>query len=221
MELDDDAYPNGSISPFSTSGKEITGSTSTTVAENSASATEKPVSEMPPGSSVVMSSKNLTADDKLHVRDADGSIVSEKVAAPTPIISSVATDSLLKPTTGSVKASSMHTILGSDRSTSSNGSVANPPLFNFGKKAVTSTDLADADASLKELTKAGPTFSLDKAAPTKEPGADTPPVNFGINKNVDNVPQVPFTFSSSDGGESTGFKFGGASHSKLSSIRSA
>lgn len=206
------------MSPLSTSGKETTRSTA--VVEKTVSATEKAVQEMPPSSSVIMSSKSLTVDGKPRVRTSDNSIVDEKIDGPTSITSSIAADPTVKPTMGAVKAST-HTILGSDKSTSPNGSVANPPLFNFGNKVVPSTELTGADAPSKESTKPGSLFGLEKAASSKEPGADAPSVNFGISKNVDNVPQMPFTFSSPVGGESTGFKFDGASDSKLrSSIRS-
>lgn len=213
---DDDAYPNENASPFSTPATEIT-----------TFAIEKPVQETPQGSSAVSSSKSFIVDGKL--RNADGSIVDEKVDTPTPITSSIVAGSTAKPNMGSVKALT-HTILDSDKSTP-NGSAANPPLFNLGKSFVPSTELSGADAQskstelsgadgqLKESTKAGPIFGLDKAAPSKETSADAPSFNFGFNKNIDSVPQVPFTFSSSVGGESTFSKFGGASDSKLSSIR--
>jgi hypothetical protein len=205
LDDDDDAYPNENASPVSTPA-----------AEKTTFAIEKPVQETPPGSSAVSSSKSFIADGKL--RNADGSIVDEKVDTPTPITSSIVAGSTAKANTGSVKAST-HTILDSDKSTL-NGSAANPPLFNLGKSFVPSTELSGADGQSKESTKTGPLFGLDKAAPSKETSVDAPSFNFGFNKNIDSVPQVPFTFSSSVGGESTFSKFGGASDSKLSSTSS-
>ncbi|CAL5206779.1 unnamed protein product [Lathyrus oleraceus] len=164
LELDDEAYPNEAVSPFSTSEKETKGST--VAADKTVSAIEKPVQKMPPGSSVLTPSKSFTAAGKPST--ADGSIVAKKVDTPTSITSSVATDPTVKP----------------------------------------------------KSTKTGPVFGLDKAAPSKETSADATPVKFGFNKNIDSVPQASFTFSSSAGSESTFFKFGGASDSKLSSISS-
>ncbi|XP_045816724.1 nuclear pore complex protein NUP1 isoform X3 [Trifolium pratense] len=214
---DDDACPNGAASPFSTSRKDTKGSTA--VAEKTASAIEKPVQETPPGSSVVMSSKSFTADGKLRTHDS--LIVDEKVDAPTSITSSIAAGPTVNSNMGAVKTSK-HTNLSSDKPTSPNGSVADPPLFNFGNNFVPSTELTGADDQPKESTKTGPVFGLDNAAPSKETSAtDAPSVNFGFNKNNDSVPLVPFTSSSSVGGDSTFFKFGGAPDSKLCSTSSA
>lgn len=208
LELDDDAYPNGAVSPFSTSGKEAG---STAVFDNSAA--ETAVQGMPRSSSVEMPSKS-SIDGKPHVRTADGSIVDGKVNALTSVTSSI-TDTTVETTTGAVKAST-HTIFGSDKSASQNGSVGNPSLFTFGNKIVPSTELAGADAPSKESNKSGPVLGLEKAALSKEQSTDAPLVSFGINKNVDNVPQVPsFVFSSPVGGNSAGFKFGASSDSNL------
>jgi hypothetical protein len=212
---DDDACPNGAASPFSTSGKETKGSTAG--AEKTASAVEKPVQEMQPGLSVATSSKSFTADGKL--RTTDSSIVGEKVDAPTSITSSIAAGPTVNSNMGAVKTSK-HTNLGSDKSTLPNGSGADSPLFNFGNNFVPSTELTGADDQLKESTKTGPVFGLDKAAPSKETSADAPSDDFGFNKNIDSVPLAPFTSSSSVGGDSTFFKFGGAPDSKPCSIRS-
>ncbi|CAJ2673570.1 unnamed protein product [Trifolium pratense] len=214
---DDDACPNGAAAPFSTSRKDTKGSTA--VAEKTASAIEKPVQETPPGSSVVMSSKSFTADGKLSTHDS--LIVDEKVDAPTSITSSIAAGPTVNSNMGAVKTSK-HTNLSSDKPTSPNGSVADPPLFNFGNNFVPKTELTGADDQPKESTKTGPVFGLDNAAPSKETSAtDAPSVNFGFNKNNDSVPLVPFTSSSSVGGDSTFFKFGGAPDSKLCSTSSA
>ncbi|TKY53560.1 Nuclear pore complex protein NUP1 [Spatholobus suberectus] len=214
LELDDDAHPNGAMSPFSTSGKETTVSTAVAdknVADKTTSAIETAVPEKPPGSSVPMPSKNFTVDGTPHVRTADGSKVEEKVDVPTSITSS-ASDPIFRPTTGAITAAS-NTSLGSNKSITPNGSVANPPLFNFGNKVVPLTELTSADAPSKGSTKSGPLFGLEKVASSKEPGADGPLVNSGFNKNVDSVPQVPFTFSSSVG-ESAVFKFDSLPDSK-------
>ncbi|RDX64251.1 Nuclear pore complex protein NUP1, partial [Mucuna pruriens] len=214
LELDDDAHPNGAVSPFSTLGKETT--VSTAVAHKTTSAIETALLEKPPGSSVLMPSKNFTIDGKPHVRTVDGSKVEEKVDIPTSITSSASVP-ILNPTTGAFTA---NTSLGSNKSTTPNGSVANPPLFNFGNKVVPPTELTAADAPSKDSIKSGPLFGLEKAASSKEPGADAPLVNSGFNKNVDNVPQVPFTFSSSVG-ESAVFKFASSSDSKPRSLISS
>ncbi|CAK8570492.1 unnamed protein product [Lathyrus sativus] len=206
LELDDEAYPNEAVSPFSTSEKETKGSTAAAI--KTVSALEKPVQKIP-GSSVVTPSKSFIADGKLSTADVP---IVAKVDTPTSITSSIATDPTVKPSMGEVKSSAV-TILGSDKSSSPNGSAANLPLFNFGNNFVSST----------ESTKTGPVFGLDKAdkaALSKETSPDAKSVKFGFNKNIDSVPQASFTFSPSAGGESTFLKFGGASDSKLSSISS-
>ncbi|XP_022640341.1 nuclear pore complex protein NUP1 isoform X2 [Vigna radiata var. radiata] len=216
LELDDDASPNGAVSPFSTSGKET--SVSTALADKTASSIEPTVLEKPPGSSVLVPSKIFTVDGKPHVRTADGSTVEEKVDVSSYITSSVS-DPIVKPTTGATTVAS-NTSLGSNKSTTPNGSVANSPMFNFGNKVVPSTELAAAVAPSKDSTKPSPLFGLEKDVSSKEPGTEAPLVNSGFNKIVDKVPQVPFTFSSS-GGESTVFKFGSSSDSKPKSLISS
>ncbi|KAK7279079.1 hypothetical protein RJT34_24123 [Clitoria ternatea] len=201
LELDDDAYLNGPVSPFSSAGKETT--VSTAVAEKTTSATET-TAQRSPGSSVLMPATSFTIDGKSHVRSSDGSVVDEKVNVPNPITSSVS-DPTFKPAMGAISSAS-NSSLNSDKFMSLNGSVG-PPLFSFGNKVVSPTEPTATDAPSKESTKSGPMFGLDKGASSKEPGADASLVNFGFNKNVDNVPQVPFTFSSV-GGESAVFKFG-------------
>ena len=94
LELDDDALPNGAVSPFSTSGKETT--VSTAVADKTISAVETAVLEKPPGSSVLMPSKSFTIDGKPQVRTADGSKVEKNVDVTTSITSSVS-DPIFKP----------------------------------------------------------------------------------------------------------------------------
>ncbi|XP_020230837.1 nuclear pore complex protein NUP1 isoform X2 [Cajanus cajan] len=215
LELDDDAYPNGAVPTFSTLGKETTVSAS--VADRTTPAIGTAVPEKPPGSSVLMPSKIFTIDGKPHVRTADGSKVEEKSDVPTSITSS-ASDPIVKPTTGASTAA-FNTNLGSNKSTTPNGSVANAPTFNFGNKVVPSTEMTAADAPSKDSTKSGPLFGLEKVASSKETGADAPLVNSGFLKNVDNVPQVPFTFSSSVG-ESAVFKFGSSDSKPKSTISS-
>lgn len=210
VELNDDAYPNAAVSPFSFSGKETTGSIA--VADKVTSSTEAIVQEKTPGLSVVMPSKSFTIDGKPNFGTADG----EKVDLPTSITSSIP-DPTFKPVTVAVSAATQ-TILGS--AASQNGSVANLPLFTFGNKVVPSTELTAAD-SPSESTKSGPILGLEKVVSSKEPGADDSLGHLGIDKNVNNVPQqVPFTFSSSVDGEFTGLKFGASADPKRrSSIR--
>ncbi|KAK7339782.1 hypothetical protein VNO77_20465 [Canavalia gladiata] len=49
-----------------------------------------------------------------------------------------------------------------EKSTSPNGSIVNPPLFNFGNKVVPSTELTTTDAPSNHSTKLGPIFGLEK-----------------------------------------------------------
>ncbi|KAL2326636.1 hypothetical protein Fmac_025694 [Flemingia macrophylla] len=214
-ELDDDAHPNGVVHPFSTLGKETT--VSAAVADKTMSKIENSVPEKPWSSSVLMPSKNFTIDGKSHVRTTDGSKVDVKVDVQTSIASS-ASDPIFKPTIDANTAA-LNTSLGSNKSTTPNGSVANPPLFNFGNKVVPSTEMTAADAPSKDTIKSGPVFGLEKVASSKETGADASLVNSCFNKYLDNVPQVPFTFSSSVG-ESAGFKFGTSDSKPKSSISS-
>ncbi|ESW17368.1 hypothetical protein PHAVU_007G233800 [Phaseolus vulgaris] len=207
LELDDEANPNGAVSPFSTSRKETT--VSTALADKTASSIETAVLEKSPVSSGLVPSKFFTIDGKPQVRTADGSIVEEKVDVSTFITPSVS-DPMFKPTTGAITTAS-NTSLGSNKSTP-NGSVANSPLFNFGNNGVPSTERTAGVAPSKDTTKPSPLFGLEKVASPKEPGTEAPLVNSGFNKIVDKVPHVPFTFSSS-GGESTVFKFGSSSDS--------
>ncbi|CAL0328496.1 unnamed protein product [Lupinus luteus] len=205
---DDDAYPNRDVSSFPLSGKETTGSTN--VVDKITSSTEAIV-QNPPVSSVLMLSNSFSVHGKPHVGTDNG----EKVDVPTSGTSFVP-DHTLKPVTAAVSAATQ-TVLGSDKSASLNGSVANPPLFSFGNKVVQSTELTDVNSPSKESNRSGPASGLEKVVSSKDPGADAPAVNFGINKNADNVPQVPFTFSPSVDGEFNGVKFGASSDLKLNS----
>ncbi|XP_061358405.1 nuclear pore complex protein NUP1-like [Gastrolobium bilobum] len=184
----DDTMPSTSFPPLSSKSSEMaskilqqldtweetTGSTA--VAEKTTSATETDVQEIPPASSVVLPSKSFTTDGSPPVRSADGSTFGQKVDIPTSINSSIP-DPTFKPTMGAVSVAA-HTILGSEKFNSQNGSVVNPPLLNFGNKVVQSTEVTAADAPSKESTKSGPIFGLDKVASSKEPGADAPLFNF-------------------------------------------
>ncbi|XP_061353684.1 nuclear pore complex protein NUP1-like [Gastrolobium bilobum] len=184
----DDTMPSTSFPPLSSKSSEMaskilqqldtweetTGSTA--VAEKTTSATETDVQEIPPASSVVLPSKSFTTDGSPPVRSADGSTFGQKVDIPTSINSSIP-DPTFKPTMGAVSVAA-HTILGSEKFNSQNGSVVNPPLLNFGNKVVQSTEVTAADAPSEESTKSGPIFGLDKVASSKEPGADAPLFNF-------------------------------------------
>ena len=86
--------------------------------------------------------------------------------------------------------------------------------FNFGNKVAPSTEQTSGDAASREYSKSGLIFGLEKVISSKELGADAPLVNFGTNKNADNVPLALFTFSSSTAGDSAGFKFGVSSYLK-------
>ncbi|XP_019413388.1 PREDICTED: nuclear pore complex protein NUP1-like isoform X2 [Lupinus angustifolius] len=205
---DDDAYPNGDVSFFPLSRKETTGSTN--VVDKITSSTEAIV-QNPPGSSAVMLSNSFSVHGKPHVGTDNG----EKVDVPTSRTSSVP-DHTLKPVAVAVTAATQ-TVLGSYKSASPNGSVANPPLFSFGNKVVQSTELTAANSPSKESNTSGPAFGSEKVISSNYPGTDAPSVNFDINKNTDNVPQLPFTFSSSVDGEFNRVKFGASSDLKLNS----
>ncbi|KAE9621169.1 hypothetical protein Lalb_Chr01g0010681 [Lupinus albus] len=211
VDLDDDAYPNGVVSSFPLSGKETTGSTN--VVDKITSSTEAIV-QNPPGSSVVMLSNSFAVHGKPHVGTDNG----EKVDVLTSRTSSIP-DHTLKPVTVAVTAATQ-TVLASDKSASPNGSVANPSLFSLGNKVVHSTELTAANSPSKESNTSGPASGSEKVISSKDPSADAPSVNFGINKNADNVPKVPFTFSSSVG-EFNGVKFGASDLKLNSSISSS
>ncbi|CAL0333462.1 unnamed protein product [Lupinus luteus] len=202
LEMDEDAYPNGAASSFPLTGKETIGSTAV-ADKTTATSLQKPL-----GSSIVTPSNSFAADGKPHVGTVDGEKV-DLLASRTSSISD-----LTKPVIAAATAATQ-TNIGSDKSAPPNGSLANPPIFNFGKKVVPLMEPAAANSPSKESTNSGPVFGLEKVVSPKEPAADASLINFGINKNGDNVPQVPFTFSSSVGGEFNGVKFGGASDSNL------
>ncbi|OIW01468.1 hypothetical protein TanjilG_19394 [Lupinus angustifolius] len=204
LEMDEDAYPNGAASSFPLSGKETTGSTAV-ADKTTATSLQKPL-----GSAIVMPSNNFAVDGKPHVCTVDG----VKVDVLTSRTCSIS--DLTKPVIAAATVATQ-TNIGSDKSAPPNGSLANPPIFNFGKKVVPSMEPTAANSPPKESTNSGPVFGLEKVVSPKEPGADASLVNFRINKNVVNVPQVPFTFSSSVGGDFNGVKFGAASDSNLKS----
>ncbi|TKY51774.1 Nuclear pore complex protein NUP1 [Spatholobus suberectus] len=213
LDLDDDAHPNGAVSSFSPVEKEMTSSTD--VIEKTTSGTEAIAQENLSALSVIMPPKSSTIDGEAHVGTANESRVGEKVDASTSTTSPIL-DPNFKPVTAATQ-----TNFGFDKPASPNGSIAKPPLFTFGNKVVSSTELMAPGAPSKEITKSGPIFGLEKVVSSKDPVTDAPLVDFGSNKNVNKVPPMPFTTSSSVGGESTFLKFG-ASDSKLgSSISSA
>lgn len=215
LDLDDDAYPNGTVSSVFPVEKEVTGPSA--MAEKTTSGTEAIAEKKTPPLSLVMPSKSTTIGGEAHVgtgESADGSRVGEKVDVSTSVTSSIP-DPTFKPVTFAVTAAT-ETSFGSNKPASPNGSIANPPVFNFGNKLVSSTEITATGAPSNEITNSRPIFGLEKVVSSKEPGADSPLVNFGTNRNVDKVPQMLFT-SSSSGGESTFLKFGASSDSKLGS----
>ncbi|RDX93914.1 Nuclear pore complex protein NUP1, partial [Mucuna pruriens] len=213
LDLDDDAYSNGAVSSFSPVEKVMTSSTA--VIEETTSGTEAIAQENPSALSAIMPPKSSTMDGEAHVGIANESRVGEKVEASTVMTSSIL-DPTFKPFTAATQTS-----FGFDKPALSKGSIAKPPLFTFGNKVVSTTELTAPGAPSKEITKSGPIFGLEKVVSSKEPVADAPLMDFGSKKNVNKVPPMPFTASSSVGGESTSLKVGASSDSKLgSSIRS-
>ncbi|WVY99259.1 hypothetical protein V8G54_031410 [Vigna mungo] len=191
LDLDDDDYPNGAVSSFSLLEKETTSSTAVMGETNSShEATEQ---ENPSALS-----KTSTIDGKAYIGTAYKSKVGEKVD-----VSIFSTSSNLDPTYKPVTATP-------------NGSVAKPPLFLSENKVVSSREFTAPRAPPKEITKAGPTFGLEKVVSSKDRAADAPLVEFGSNKNVNKVLPVPFTASSSIGAEPSFLKFS-ASVSNLGS----
>ncbi|XP_061362293.1 nuclear pore complex protein NUP1-like [Gastrolobium bilobum] len=211
LDVDDDAHPNGAFSSFSPVEKEIT--FSTTMAEKITSGTETIAQENSSALSVVMPSKSFTKDGEARVGTADGSRAVERVDVSTSKASFIP-DPTFKP---AAVTAAIQTSFGSNKPASSNGSITNPPLFNVGNKVVWSTKSTATAAPSKEITKSGSIFGMEKVVLSKEPGADAPLVNFGTNGNVFKVPPMPFTASSSVGGESASLKFGASSESKLGS----
>ncbi|KAK7268598.1 hypothetical protein RIF29_21299 [Crotalaria pallida] len=200
LDMDDDAYPNGAVpSAFPVENET---SRSTAMAEKATSGTEATARENTRPLSVVMPSKSSTLGGEAHVGTMDESRVGEKGDASTSVTSSIP-DSIFKPATEATQTS-----FGSDKPASPNGSIAIPPAFNFGNKVAPS----------KEITNSDTIFGMEKVVSSKEPGADTPLVNFGSNGNVDKVPQM--LFASPSVGDSPFPKFG-ASDSKLGSSTSS
>ncbi|KAI4351237.1 hypothetical protein L6164_005614 [Bauhinia variegata] len=191
LELDDDdGIPNGVAS-----GKEKTNFTAVT--GNIVSTTENILQDKPPASSIFKPLKSSVLDDKTNVGTADGSMVDEEVAIST----SVTPSSSPTLTTGTV-AAARQPVLGSDKATSPNGSIAAP---SFGNKV----------ASSAELTATAPKFGFgEKIDSSKESVTDASGFNFSTNKISDNVPKMPFKF----GGESMGSKFGVSSDSKSENL---
>ncbi|KAK7356525.1 hypothetical protein VNO80_15798 [Phaseolus coccineus] len=196
LDLDDDAYPNGTVSSFSPLEKEMI--SSTTVMGETNSGTEAIIQENPSTISLIMPPKTSTIDGKAHIGTTYKSKVGEKVDA-----SIFTTSSILDPTYKPV-------------TTTPNGSIAKPLLFISGNKVVSSREFPAPSAPPKEITKSGPTFGLEKVVPSKDHVADSPLVELGSNKNVNKVSPIPFTASSSVGAEPSFLKFG-ASDSNLGS----
>ncbi|OIW13158.1 hypothetical protein TanjilG_07764 [Lupinus angustifolius] len=206
LDLDTDAYPNGAVSSVFPVENKMTRLTA--IAVKDISSTESIAQEKTGPLSVVMPSKSSTLGGEAHAGtddSADGSRVGAKVDVSTSMTSSIP-DPTFKPSTADTQTS-----FGSHKLASTNGSIAIPPVFNFGNKAAPS----------KEMTNSGSIFGLEKVVSSKQLGADVSFVNFGSNGNVDKVPQMLFT-SSLVGGESTFPNFGASSDSNLgSSISSA
>lgn len=182
LDLGDNAYRAVS---FSSAEKET--KSSTVIEDKVSSGSEAIAHESPSTSSVVLPSTRFTIDAQAHVKTTDGG---------AHVKTTVATVAVTAPTI---------TTFGSDKPALSNGSTANPSLFNFANKNISSAELSTSVASSKEIAKSAPVFGLEKVDPSKEAGG--PSVNFDTKQNVFKVPPIPFTASSSVGGESTP-KFG-------------
>lgn len=146
-------------------------------------------------------SKTSTIDGKAHIGTAYKSKVGEKVD-----VSIFSTSSNIDPTYKPVTATP-------------NGSVGKPPLFISENKVVSSKEFTAPRAPPKEITKAGPTFGLEKVVSSKDRVTDAPLVEYGSNKNVNKVLPVPFTASSSIGAEPSFLKFSASVSNLGSSIR--
>ncbi|XP_054786148.1 nuclear pore complex protein NUP1 [Prosopis cineraria] len=210
LDLDDDVCPNGAVFSLSSEKQMID---STIVAERVV-ATETITKEVPSASPVAISFRSSRVDDQTPNGTGDGSIVGEKVGLSTSTTSS--SPAVTSKPDGATVAAVSESIFGSGESSSLNGSVAAPPLFNFGSKVTSSTEAAAVDTPPKESSKLGSLFSFgDKVVSPKGSVADVPLFNFGASKSFDKVQQVPLTSLSSVGAESVGMKFGPASDSKL------
>ncbi|XP_027364074.1 nuclear pore complex protein NUP1-like isoform X2 [Abrus precatorius] len=212
VDLDDDAHPNGNACSFAPVEKEMTNSI--TVIEKTASGT-KAIAQENPSSLPVARATQSAIDGKAHFGTTDVFRVGEKVDVSTSLTLSFP-DPTSKPVMASVTAATQASF-GLDKPASSNGSIANPPLFNFGNKVVSPAELMAIGAPSEEITKSGPVFGLEKDVSSKKHVADAPFVNFGSDKNVDKVSPMPFTALSSVHGESTFLKSSASSESKLGS----
>jgi len=181
LDLGDNAYRAVS---FSSAEKET--KSSTVIGDKVSSGSEAIAHESPSTSSVVLPSTRFTIDAQAHVKTTDGG---------AHVKTTVATVAVTAPTI---------TTFGSDKPALSNGSTADP-LFNFANKNISSAELSTSVASSKEIAKSAPVFGLEKVDPSKEAGGLS--LNFDTKQNVFKVPPIPFTASSSVGGESTP-KFG-------------
>ncbi|CAJ1976593.1 unnamed protein product [Sphenostylis stenocarpa] len=198
LDLDDDAYPNGTVDSFSPLQKEMTSSTA--VMRKTTSGTKAITKDNPSALSRTMAPKSSTINGEVHIGTTNKSMVSENVDA-----SISTTSSSLDPTYKPVAAATP------------NGSIAKPPLFSLGNKVVLSREFTAPSVPPKEITKSGPAFGLENVVSSKkQPVADAPLVEFSSNKNVNKVPPMLFTTSSSVGGDPSFLKFG-ASDSNLGS----
>ncbi|XP_020222217.1 nuclear pore complex protein NUP1 isoform X1 [Cajanus cajan] len=211
LDLDDDAYPDGAGS-FSPVEKEMT--SSIVVIKETTSGTEAIEQQNPSALPVIMPPKSSTIDGEAHIRTADESMVGEKVDASTSTTSSIP-DPTFKPFTEATQTS-----FGFEKP-SQNGSIAKPPLFTFGNKVVSSTELTAPGAPSKEIAIPGPIFGFEKVASSKEPVADVPLVDLCPNIFFNKVPPMPFSASSSVDGKSTFLKLGASSDLKLGSLISS
>ncbi|MED6109736.1 hypothetical protein PIB30_036385 [Stylosanthes scabra] len=142
LDLDDDAYPNGAVSSFPAAEKETRGSI--TMAEKTTSMT---------------GSKNFAIDGEGHVGSA-ATRVGEKVDIPRSIASSVPGTTFTPVPVGITSAAKIS--FGSEKPATPNGSVVNPPVFNFGSNVVSSTTTG---APSDNPTKSAPTFGFEKVPP--------------------------------------------------------
>ncbi|XP_045819166.1 nuclear pore complex protein NUP1-like isoform X2 [Trifolium pratense] len=179
LDLDDNACKAVSFSP----------------AEKETRSSTAMASKMSSGSEAIA----LVSPSTSSVKTTEGPKVDEKFEA-----SPISDPNYNNPAT--VAVASTTTTLDSDKPALSNGSTANPSLFNFANKVISSQELTTSVASSKEITISAPVFGLEKVVPPKNAGAAAPSVNLDANQNVFKDSPSPFT-ASSVGGEST-LKFG-------------
>lgn len=193
--------------------------TDSTIVANKAVAIETVTKEVSTTLPEAISFKSPRVDDQIANGISDGSMVGEKVGLSTSTTSS--SPALTFKLDGAKFAAATESIFGSGVSTSLNGLVAAPPMFNFGSKGASSTELPSVEASQSESGKPSLLFSFaDNGGSSKETVAHAPTSNFGAKKNFDKDQQVPLASASCVDAESSGVKFGASSDSKLgNSIR--